>query len=281
MVQKSSTLVESTNLSKPLKTSFLIAAAMATLLAPATETLANDHSSPAPQQPEPKQAAPKESHHHGFKVEMERGQVLQLIAPQSRPDGEAARKAYYDYALPRAGELGFRRHGQLNVRQKVISDFDPGAFIFFSWPDQASLDAFSSQPDWNAVKASRPEGWDELKIYTIELTQDLSLQFDPEKHYTVVVAWLDQDGASDYDRYLDGIEPAMQRAGGRFIYKMRSPMLEAHNSAPEAPGQITLVEWNSSDGFAKVQQSQEYLDHRQYFASGVDRFEFYWLETRR
>lgn len=212
---------------------------------------------------------------------MERGQVLQIIAPQSRSDGEAARAAYYEYTLPRAESLGFRRRGQLNVRQKVVSDFEPDAFIFFSWPDQASLDTFAAQPDWTAVEASRPEGWDELRIYSVVLNEDLSLQFDPDKHYTVVVAWFDEQGEADYDRYLDGIEPAMQRAGGRFIYKMQTPVMEAHNSPPEAPGQITLVEWDSADGFAQVQQSQEYRDHQKYFATGVDRFEFYWLETRR
>ncbi|MBV7266542.1 DUF1330 domain-containing protein [Erythrobacter ani] len=217
----------------------------------------------------------------GFTVDLDKGDVLQVIAPQSREDGASTREAYYRQTIPAAEALGFQRHGQLNVRQKVISDWDPGAFIFFSWPDQPSLTAFEARPEWPSVLATRSNGWEELRIFSLELKQDLELQFDPEKHYTVVVAWLNSDGNADYDRYLDGIEPAMARAGGRFVHKLRGPSMEALDAPPGAPGQITFVEWDSTDGFAQVQQSPEYRAHQQYFASGVERFEFYWLETPR
>ncbi|WP_299193523.1 DUF1330 domain-containing protein [uncultured Erythrobacter sp.] len=216
--------------------------------------------------------------HRSFSVELKRGEVLQLIAPEARADAADARAEYYRTAVPPAEELGFRRLGQLNVRQKVVSEYDPGGFIFFSWPSQAAFDQFSVRPDLPEIEAMRPQGWDELRLYNLELEEDISLQFRSDKHYTVVVAWLDAENSADYDRYLDGIEPAVRAAGGRFVYKMRAPSMEAHNSPPGAPGQITFVEWSDVDGFAKVQQSQEYLDHRQYFGSSVDRFEFYWLE---
>ncbi|MEM8725773.1 MAG: hypothetical protein AAGE86_09665 [Pseudomonadota bacterium] len=210
-------------------------------------------------------------------IELEAGQVLQLIAPQARAKGGAARQSYYRAAFPIAESLGYQRLGQLNVKQKVVSDYDPGAFIFFSWPDERAANEFASHPQWPAIKETRPAAWDELKIYNSVLESDLQLTFDPAKHYSVVVAWFDPDNPSDYDRYLTGIESAVDRAGGRFIYKMRNPTFEAHASAPTAPGQITFVEWNSPDGFAEVQKSEEYLAHRQYFGSGLERFEFYWL----
>lgn len=255
----------------PKKPPLLIAAALASMLACGGGLAVHQAALAQSAQPTPAR---------GFKVELAKGQLLQVIAPQSREDGEDARRAYYAQTIPAAEALGFKRHGQLNVNRKIISDWDPGAFIFFSWPDAASLEQFEQRPQWPAVLASRPQGWDELRIYSIELEEDLNLSFDPDKHYTVVVAWTKEGGAGEYERYLNGIEPAMMRAGGRFISKLRSPRMEAHNSAPGAPGQITFVEWDSEDGFAKVQQSAEYRASQQHFRAGVERFEFYWLKTR-
>lgn len=210
-------------------------------------------------------------------IALEAGEVLQIIAPQARENSRAARQAYYDFVLPQAERLGFERLGGLSVRQKVVSDYDPGAFLFFSWPDAASLTMFEAHPEWPAYRDQRPDGWEELKIYTLELEQDLQLTFDPAKHYTVVVAWLDAENGAQYTRYLDGIEAAVTRSGGRFIAKFNNPAYEANAGTPPAPGQITFVEWDSLDGFEKVQKSAEYQANRQNFASGVDRFEFYWL----
>ncbi|WP_108788073.1 DUF1330 domain-containing protein [Erythrobacter sp. Alg231-14] len=223
--------------------------------------------------------APTPADTPAFAVEMKRGEVLQIIASELREGGGPAARTYGQTAFPIASSFGFQRLGQLNVRQNVISDFDPEVFSFFSWPDQASADAFAAHPDWPAIKATRPDAWSELKVYSLELQDDLSIQFDATKHYTVVVAWLNNENASDYDRYLTGIEPAVTRAGGRFVYKMRGPSMESHASPPAAPSQLTFVEWDSTDGFAEVQQSEEYLAFRQYFGSAVEKVEFYWLQT--
>lgn len=212
-------------------------------------------------------------------IELEKGEVLQIITPQSREGGRDARQAYYDQVFPIAAPFGFQRLAQINVRQKVIADYDPGAFIFFSWPSQAAVDEFESKEEFPAIVAARPAGWDELRIYMLELQEALKLRFDPEKHYTVVVAWTHEETAADYEKYLQGIEPAVAREGGRFIYKMRYPRMEAHNSPADAPSQLTFVEWADTEAFSRVQQSEEYLAHRQYFASGVKRFEFFWLKV--
>lgn len=211
-------------------------------------------------------------------IKAKRGEVLQLIAPQARPDGSSARQAYYDKVFPIAESFGYKRLGQLNVKQKVISDYDPGAFIFYAWPDEDAENGLYAHPDWPALKAARPDAWTELKIYSDTLDEDLTLTFDPAKHYTVVVAWFDPAHPGDYERYLKGIEPAVTREGGRFIYKMRHPEFEAHASSLVAPGQITFVEWNTSDGFARVQKSDEYKASAKFFSAGLERFEFYWLE---
>ncbi len=210
-------------------------------------------------------------------VEVKAGEVLQLIAPEGREDGQTARQAYYEQVIPKAEALGYRRMAQLNVRQSVISEYDPGAFIFFAWPSEDAARQFAGDPNWPELKATRPDGWNELKIYDDVRKEDLTLSFDPAKDYSVVVAWFDPDNPGDYERYLGGIEAAVAREGGRFIYKMHSPSYEVHASDPTAPGQVTFVEWSDRDGFARVQQSEEYRENAKYFSSGLTRFEFHWL----
>lgn len=224
-------------------------------------------------------AATQSPAERGFSISLERGEVLQIFAPEAAEEGANARREFYQSVIPIVEGFGFQRLGQLNVSQRVISDYNPGAFIFFSWPNLAASQRIEATPEWPSIQATRREGWDELKIYGLVLEENLNLQFDPDKHYTVVVAWLDEENASGYSRYLEGIEPAVERAGGRFIYKMRGPMIETIASEPVAPGQITFVEWESTDGFDRVQQSPEYRAHQQYFGSSVERFEFYWLEV--
>ena len=215
-----------------------------------------------------------------FMIDMKKGEVLQVIASELRTDGAAAARQYGQTAFPIAQRHGFKRLGQLNVTRNAVSDYEPQAFSFFSWPSQKAVDAFDAEPEWPAVKATRPQAWSELKVFSSELKEDLTLSFSPDKHYTVLVAWLkSDDDIADYNRYLTGIEPAVARSGGQFLYKMRLPSMEAHASDPKPPHQLTFVEWESTDGFAKVQQTQEYLDHREYFSSSMERFEFYWLKA--
>ncbi|MBY6129397.1 hypothetical protein KUW15_11775 [Qipengyuania aquimaris] len=234
-----------------------------------SKVMAQDAASASPSAPE------------AVSFSLKRGEVLQIIASDNREDGRQARLDYFTKVLPLAQTEGYRRLAQLNVRESVISETKPDAFSFFAWPSEAAEKRFSQNPDWPEYRQARPEGWDELAIYTATLSEDLSLTFSPNKYYTVVVAWPDPETGADYSRYLEGIEPAVTRAGGRFIAKIYNPRFEAHASPEEAPGQLTFVEWDSLDGFQKVQKMPEYLAHRDYFASGLNRFEFHWMELAR
>lgn len=211
-------------------------------------------------------------------IALKQGQVLQLIAPQSREGAQEARNAYYRDVLPLAESFGFRRLAQLKVERKVVGNSDPGAFILFSWPSESAARAFYTRPELPRFVARRPEGWSELQIFDDVVEQDTTISIDPAKDYSVVLAWFNPENPGDYERYLKGIEPAVTRAGGRFIYKMRQPTLESNVAGPVPPDQITFVEWDAPDGFADLQKTSEYQAHRKYFASGTTRFEFYWLK---
>lgn len=215
----------------------------------------------------------------GWTLDLKKGEVLQVVVPEERAEGSEARQSYYQNAFPIAERLGYANEGLLRVREKVRGEYDPSVFVFFSWPSAEAAKGYRSNPRFAEFKALRREAWHEMNIYDAQIREDIQITFDPAKHYTALIAWLDPETRADYTRYLEGIEPAVKRAGGRFIYKMYDPYMQALSGSPDGPGQITFVEWETTDGFAKVQQSPEYREHQQYFGSSVQKFEFYWLQA--
>ena len=215
----------------------------------------------------------------GWTLDLKKGQVLQVVVPEERPEGRDARQSYYQNAFPIAETFGYNNEGQLSIRDKVRSEYDPSVIAFFSWPDTVATQAYRSSPQFPAFKELRREAWHEMKIYDSELTEDLQLTFDPGKHYTAWIAWFDPEDRSDYTLYLEGIEPAVERAGGRIVYQMRDILIQTFDADENAPGQITFVEWQTADGFARVQQSPEFLANQVYYDSAVNTYEFYWLKA--
>lgn len=228
----------------------------------------------------PNQETPTQSATATTALKLKQGQVLSIILPQAKADASEARQQYYKQAFTLGAKFGLRREAVLAMDEVIISDYEPSGLIFYSYPDAASEKGLSSAPEWPAIKAMRPGIWQELKIYTSELDSDLDLNFDPDKSYTLVVAWLNPENPDDYQRYLKGIEPAVAAAGGRFIYKMYNPQYEANGPTDIAPGQLTFVEWDTLDGFTKVRGSAEYKANSRYFGTGTTKVEFYRMKTR-
>ncbi|QTD57150.1 hypothetical protein [Parasphingorhabdus cellanae] len=245
------------------RTSITLASAFAVALTmPACSTMAQQ-SSPSP-------AATEEP-----RLTVAKGQYLSIIMPDAKPDADAARQSYYRQALPLGEKFGLKREVQLKVDNAVISDYEPSGLIFFSYPDHASEKQLVKQSEWPAIKAMRPAAWNELRIYSAAVEKDMDISFDPAKYYTLVVAWTNPEKPEDYQRYLSGIENAVSNAGGRFIYKMNNPTMEAHATALESPNQLTFVEWDAPNGFAKVQKTADYKSSAPYFQSGITNVEFY------
>lgn len=210
------------------------------------------------------------------------GQVLQLalVEPKAGDAAQAARQTYYRTALPLAEEFGDERLGQLGIAQTLVGEAKPASLIFYAFPDEASRDGFEAHPNWAEYKATRPEGWSNLMVYSTTIPQDMSLQFDPHKHYTLAVAWTTDDNPQDYDRYLEGVEAEFDTIGARFMHKFRNISYEDHNApGATAPAQMTFVEWDSADGVQKLFQTDGYKNNQAFFQSGVKDIHFYRLSS--
>lgn len=208
-------------------------------------------------------------------VTYQQGQLISIIT--SLPNsGEAAREAIAAYgasAFPLASTHGLKREGQLLVKAAPVGDHKPVVAIFYSWPSAAAEAAFNAEPAWPAIRDTRADAWEELRIYTDLVEKDMTLTFDPAKTYTLAMAWINPENPHDYDVYMKGIEPAVAQSGGRFMYKMSDPEFESHSLDAGAPGQVTLVEWDTPQGLENFGKTKGFKDNAKYLSSGVTRFE--------
>lgn len=215
-------------------------------------------------------------------VKLQKGELFSIISsiPNKGEAADAARAQYYQTAFPLAEQYGLKREGQLRVVAVPTGEHQSEGIIFFSWPSAGAESALAAESAWPEIKALRPKAWDDLRIFTDELDEDLTLTFAPEKTYTLAMAWTNPANPDDYDIYMDGIEDAVSEVGGRFIYKMFDPKFESHKLKDDAPGQVTLVEWDTTQGLANFQKTAGFKAHAKYLTSGVTRFEILVLSAQ-
>lgn len=215
-------------------------------------------------------------------LDLKTGQVLQMAMPKPRSGdaAKAARLTYYDTALPLAEQFGDERLGMLRVTESIVGTPKPAAVIFYAFPDEASRNGFESHPDWAGYKAQRPVGWEELRVFSTTMTEDTALTFDPDKHYTLAIAWTNPEYPDDYARYLAGVETDFARVGARFMHEFKAISLETNADAPaQAPNQMTLVEWDTRDGLMSLLGGEVYKANASPFQRGVADIELYRLEV--
>lgn len=214
---------------------------------------------------------------HAKTINLTKGQILSLIAPIGKDDGEASRSQYYQKVLPVAYSMGLKREIQLQVTNVVRGDYMPKAMVLFTWPNQDAEQQMYQHPQWPDMKSLRPLGWEELRIYTSSVKQDTSVTFSPDKFYTLAVAWVDPQKPNDYAKYMNSIQSALEKSGGKLIFTMDDPRFEAHATQLPAPQYLNIVEWGSLDGLERLQQSADFKQNSHLLKSGVNRFEFYRL----
>ena len=214
-----------------------------------------------------------------FSIDLKKGQLLSMIEPLSKAGANNVVKQYYQTAIPLAQKHGFENKGSLISQKTIIGNYAPQGIVFATWPSQAAEKSFADEPQWPSLKKLRPLAWEELKIFTAEVKQDTTLEFDAKKHYTLAIAWFNPEHPNDYPQYVKNIESVLTESGGRFVYKMLNPSFEALSSKQTAPNQLTIVEWDDVDGLQKLQAKEEYQSHLHLLQNGVVDFELHLLST--
>ena len=210
------------------------------------------------------------------------GEVLSYVLITAKDTGEAAavRKTYYETAFPLADQYGLSRDLNLAVPQQLVGKYKADGMAIFSYPDSASVEGLNATAEWPGIKALRPQAWDELAIFTQTLEQPLDITFNPDKIYTLAVAEISSGAPDDYNKYMAGIEPGVNEMGGRFIYRMINPDVEAHRHTYDPQVQVTMVEWDTAEALAGFTRSPSYKANAKYFTSGVSGFSFFQIAPR-
>ncbi|MEL6367367.1 MAG: DUF1330 domain-containing protein [Pseudomonadota bacterium] len=210
-----------------------------------------------------------------LEVSYSEGELISLISIITKPGEQAAeaRTKYIQGAFGLATTHGMKVLGSLVVTDVLYGEFKPQALAFYSWPSMAAEQTFDAQPEWKPIKETRPEGWDDLRIFDKTASDSVTMRFASDKYYTLATAWVNPERPDDYDNYLKRIEPAMNAVGGRFVYQMTDPAFAALVPSDTAPSRLTFVEWDTEDGLDRFLQSDGFQEHSNLLTSGTRNFE--------
>ncbi|MEO1037030.1 MAG: DUF1330 domain-containing protein [Pseudomonadota bacterium] len=208
-------------------------------------------------------------------VPFKAGQLMSVIviSPKAGDDAAVARNTYLQEAFGIAADYGLKPLGVLNVADVIVGEFRPKAVAIYSWTSADSEAAFDRNPDWQPIKETRPDGWDELRIHDRVAMGDQTLTFSTQKLYTLATAWVDQAHPNDYETYLANIEPAVNAVGGRFFYEMVDPEFSSLGPTPLAPSRLTIVEWDGPAALAAFLDSDGFQENSALLSSGTTAFE--------
>lgn len=210
-----------------------------------------------------------------LEVSLTEGELFSVISVVPR-DGEAAASARAQYgrsAFGLARQYGLRPFGSLNVTRVIAGEFEPKAVALYAWPSTEAETAFNKAPQWSPIKATRPDGWDRLRIHDEPAREDVILTFSSNRYYTMASAWIDPQRPDDYDAYLTNIAPTVSAVGGRFIYQMVNPAFSALDPDTRAPHRLTLVEWQDAGGLEAFLKTDGYRENAPLVRSGTTQFE--------
>ena len=218
----------------------------------------------------------------GTALRIDRGQLLSVIGIDNK-DGEAAaaaRRRYLGGAFPLARSFGLRASVSFRVQDTLAGDFKPEAVSLFLWPDQAAEDRLNNHPDWPALKALRPQAWDELRIYSTVVDEDVQFVLQPDKRYTIAAFWSDTGEQIGFERAMQRERESIVSNGGRVVLTMIEPRQESHASSKRAPRLVSIVEWEDDAAVARFVQNTGDGGGAFGPSTGVIRFELHRLTLR-
>lgn len=206
---------------------------------------------------------------------LEAGSVLSYTLAAPSDTGVQARNGFAQFDAMAAAE---RAAGpRFDVRSTILGDFEPDSVQMHVWPSQEAADTYEAYDRRPLLESFASQGWTGRRVYSAVLDNDLELTLDPDKFYTLALAWFDPENPTDYARYLDMVAEDLAAVGGRFVYKMYNPGAHLTGETLDAPDQITLAEWDSIESLRALRSLPQYQAAAPYLDSGTRYFEFHAL----
>ena len=205
------------------------------------------------------------------------GQRLVMVLNRDHPDGEQFRSEYFARNFPLAKAQGMYECHSFRVEAVVAGERNPQAASFFAWPSPQIAEAFRQEEEYATLYAPRrAEGWLDLQVMYMDLTAPVTLDLNPERHYTVAVLWLKDPEA--YDRYFRDMDQLRAELGARVVLKQPVSRYDSLRE-PEAPAPhwVILMEWKDAEGPRQYIESAHFNKHRGAHDAALDKIEMYRL----
>ena len=149
-----------------------------------------------------------------------------------------------------------------NVTERVIGEGNTQAVTWSIHPASADLGDIALA--------------DGDRLLTSRLLIPADVALDPTKHHTLALARINPERPLDYQRYLEAVQPVVEKVGGRFVHLMLGPDLTGDPGA-FPPERAIIVEWDSLEALPNLFRDPAYDAASPLLSTGVRGFEFYQL----
>ena len=118
------------------------------------------------------------------------------------------------------------------------------------------------------------------RLLTSRLLIPAEVALDPTKHHTLALAKINPERPHAYQRYLEAVQPIVEKVGGRFVHLMLGPDLdtpEGGDAGAFPPERAIIVEWDTLEALPNLFRDPAYEAASPLLSTGVRGFEFYQL----
>lgn len=203
-------------------------------------------------------------------VTFSKGELLQLVSATYVKGKDKELREYFQKTFPLAAGYGYTPLIQFHVTEVLEGTYQPEGFIgLYKWPSQAAAERFGHDPQWAPIKATRPEVFQELRVSTFALEEELKMTFKDGHVYELQVLWLSNDHRDDYNRYKQAMQVTLDQVGGRVIARLSGGQYESVQPWPHQPDQIVILEWPNANARAAYLNSKAFQQQQHLLYSGV------------
>ncbi len=189
-----------------------------------------------------------------------KGQVLDIIFLNTKPDAKEELDLYFKTAFPVATNYGYTGQGGLALPQSPIQgNYHPESMIFGYWKDLNSREEFLAKIEETMphFHQSRRNIWSSFNMTFWEMKEDFSFEVNSDKFNIVTAYW--QKDASSFKRFKADWIKKSKAAGGREVLNLTngdSPFGYYYN-----PDFFVITEWDNKADFDKFYQENLKMNH--------------------
>ncbi|MBO3697676.1 hypothetical protein [Roseivirga sp. E12] len=189
-----------------------------------------------------------------------KGQVLDIILLNTKPEAQEELAYYFKTALPVATKYGYKGQGGLALKSSPSQgNYHPESLIFGVWNSLKQRKDFLTNiedvmPEFHQARRNI---WSSFNMTFWEMKSDLSFTVDTDKFNVATAYWKSDEG--DFGKFKKSWDALAKRTGGKEILALtngESPFGYYYN-----PDYMVITQWNSKSDFEKFLKENLEMKH--------------------